>query len=72
MPTRDRTSQMIPALALGAKIGPTRSWLLASNSGCSGAPSKRSWGLALKTTVDWKTPTSACTPAPMRRDGIGL
>jgi len=38
---------MTPRLADGAKIGPTRIWLCASNSGCSGAPARRSSGATL-------------------------
>ena len=49
-------TQMTPALAVGAKIGPTLSWALASNSGCSGAPRRRSCGLALKVSVDFNVP----------------
>ena len=65
-------TQMTPALAVGANTGPALSCALASNSGCSGAPRRRSCGLALNVTVVWKIPASAVTPAPTRSWGSGF
>ena len=65
-------TQVTPALPVGATMGPTRKLVAASYSGCSGAVTRRSGGLTLNVTEDWKKPTSAPMPSPKRSCSIGL
>jgi len=65
-------THVTPRLPVGAKIGPTRKLVAASYSGCSGAATRRSGGLTLNVTLDWKNPTSAPMPTPKRSCSIGL
>ncbi len=65
-------TQVTPRLPVGATMGPTRKLVAASYSGCSGAATRRSAGLTLKVTFDWKKPTSAPMPSPNRSCSIGL